>query len=95
MTSENQLILSIVNGNTSGFSELMNQYHDEIFKYVFNIVGNINQSDDIVQEIFIRVFKKIKSFLFQILYNTYFWDNYFFADVAAKITYFKLFSRAL
>lgn len=62
MTSDNQLILSVINGNTDAYSKLMDQYHDEIYKYVYNIVGDVNHSDDVVQEIFIRVFKKLKSY---------------------------------
>lgn len=62
MTSDNQLILSIQNGNTDAYSILMNQYHDEIYKYVYNIIGDVNQSDDVVQEIFIRVFNKLNKY---------------------------------
>lgn len=62
MTSDNQLILSIINGNTDAYSILMNQYHDEIYKYVYNIIGDVDHSDDVVQEIFIRVYKKLKTY---------------------------------
>ncbi|MBN2604518.1 MAG: RNA polymerase sigma factor [Bacilli bacterium] len=62
MTSENQLILDILQGNTSAYSKLMDQYHDEIYRYVYNIIGNEFTTDDIVQEIFIRVYHKLGSF---------------------------------
>ena len=62
MTADNQLMLSVINGNTDAYSQLMNQYHDEIYKYVYNIIGDANHSDDVVQEIFIRVFKKLKTY---------------------------------
>lgn len=62
MTSDNQLIISVLDGNTEAYSTLMNQYHDEIYKYVYNIIGDVNHSDDVVQEIFIRVFKKLNSY---------------------------------
>lgn len=62
MPTENQIILNVLNGNTNAFSEIMNKYHDEIYRYVFNILGDANYSDDVVQEIFIRVFNKLKSF---------------------------------
>lgn len=62
MDTDNQLILNILKGNTNEYSHLMAKYHNEIYMYVFNIIGDVNYSDDVVQEIFIRIYKKLKYF---------------------------------
>lgn len=62
MQNENQLIKDILNGNKESFSVLMKNYHDEIYHYVYNLVGDFNNSDDVVQEIFIRVYNKLSSY---------------------------------
>ncbi len=62
MTSDNQIIENILSGKKDYFSILMEKYHNEIFKYVYNILGDYQTTEDLLQEIFLKVYKNLSKF---------------------------------
>jgi len=60
--NDNELIEKILEGDKDLFSQIMNKYHNEIFKYVYNIVNNYNETEDLLQEIFFKLYKNLKKF---------------------------------
>ena len=62
MENDNQIIKHVLSGKNDYFSILMEKYHNEIFKYVYNILGNYQTTEDLLQEIFMKVFKNISKF---------------------------------
>ncbi|MCF7927102.1 MAG: RNA polymerase sigma factor [Candidatus Izimaplasma sp.] len=59
---DNKIIAHILDGKKDHFSVLMDKYHNEIFKYVYNLVYDYETTEDLLQEIFFKVFKNIDKF---------------------------------
>lgn len=69
----------IRNGETDAFVHIVRRYQRMIFTIVFKIVNNKTDAEDIVQEIFIKIFQSLDKFrgdavfstwLYRIAYNT-------------------------
>ena len=59
---EIQLIISAQEGDAAAAEELANQYWDRIFRYLFRLIGNWSDAEDIAQETFLRAFKNLKGY---------------------------------
>lgn len=59
MNDDFVVIKQVLNGKKDHFGILMNKYHNEIFSFVFNMLGNYEDTEDILQEIFIKVYKNL------------------------------------
>ena len=59
MKTDIEIIEEILNGKNDYFSVLMEKYHNEIFKYVYNILGNYETTEDLLQEIFLKTYKNL------------------------------------
>lgn len=63
MATEEDKDLAIIeqfqDGDLSAFDELMERYKKRMFSYVYKSVKNWDDTDDLVQEIFIKVFKAL------------------------------------
>jgi len=55
--TDEQLILCFQKGDVSCFEELVRRYKDQLLNFAYRFVGNRSDSEDIVQETFLRVFK--------------------------------------
>ncbi len=62
MKTDIEIIEEILNGKNDYFSVLMEKYHNEIFKYVYNILGNYETTEDLLQEIFLKTYKNLKKY---------------------------------
>jgi len=61
-TSDEALIADFQSGRTEAFNILVGRYKDQLMNFVFRYVGDYDQSDDIVQEVFIRVYRNKHSY---------------------------------
>jgi len=59
--NDEEIILSYKNGNQEAFKDLINRYSSPIYNFTARIT-NQNDANDIVQEIFIKVWKNISRF---------------------------------
>lgn len=71
-----ELINRTLNGEQEAFSELVTRYKRLVYSIVYNIVRNREESDDVSQEVFLRVYKALDR------YN----PEYKFSTWIAKIT---------
>ena len=62
MKTDIEIIAEILNGKNDYYSLLMEKYHNEIFKYVYNILGNYESTEDLLQEIFLKTYKNLKKY---------------------------------
>lgn len=61
MSDEDLVILSLE--NEDDFLFLMKRYEEKLLKYIFKISGfNKDEADDVLQEVFIKVFKNLNDF---------------------------------
>src|ERR1043166_1828022 len=58
LQSDEELIASFQQGKTEAFNLLVGRYKDQLMNYVFRYLGDYDQADDVVQETFIRVYRK-------------------------------------
>ena len=57
-----QVIRDVLSGKTDHYSLLMEKYHNEIFSFVFNMLGQYQDTEDIVQDIFIKTYHSLSKF---------------------------------
>ncbi|MFA6524579.1 MAG: sigma-70 family RNA polymerase sigma factor [Candidatus Paceibacterota bacterium] len=59
--TDNELIELYKNGNDEAFKKLIEKYSSSIYNFTYHITGK-NNASDIVQEVFIKVWKNINRF---------------------------------
>lgn len=78
-TTDLELIIKIKDGDISPFSSLVNKYKDKVYSLCVKIVKDEMAAEDVVQMVFIKVFKNLDGFkmqsefstwLYRITYNT-------------------------
>lgn len=74
------LIESLKNGDEKAYNYLIDKYHHNLCVYANSLVKNIYSAEDIVQNVFIKVWEQrtrlktdhaIKSFLYKLVYNEF------------------------
>jgi len=68
---EELLIRKAQRGNLQAFENLVHRYDAKIMRLIFNMVNDIEDTKDLYQEVFIKVFKSIKQFRFQSEFYTW------------------------
>jgi len=75
-----KLIDSLKKGDAKAYTYLINNYHHKLCVYAYTLTHNHDDSEDIVQNVFIRVWKKrdrlksdfsLQSFLYKSVYNEF------------------------
>jgi RNA polymerase sigma-70 factor (ECF subfamily) len=56
---ELKLIKHILNGHKDDYRHLMDLYYRELFKYIYNMVGSYETTEDLLQEIFLKVYENL------------------------------------
>ncbi|MGH9431963.1 MAG: RNA polymerase sigma factor [Terriglobia bacterium] len=62
---ERNLVLAVLRGDSPAFHELYSAYRDRIYNLVVYSIGDSLQAQDVVQTIFLNVFRGLGSFRFQ------------------------------
>lgn len=62
MPTDEMLAAQILRGDTAAFEEILNRYKKSVFSIVYRMIGNYHEAEDISQEVFISVYKKIDQF---------------------------------
>lgn len=63
--NENDIIREIKGGNTEIFSKLVDIYKNRIFALSYKFTNDYNETQDLSQEILIKIFKNISKFRFE------------------------------
>lgn len=80
MAEEIELIQSAQKGDLDAFRTLVERYKKNVYYFAFDMTGNHQDAEDLSQEVFIKMFKSLKSFkmksklsywLYRITLNTY------------------------
>lgn len=59
---EEELVQELKAGNQKAFQKLVSQYQDKVLATSMGYVHNLEEAEDLAQEVFIQVFKKINQF---------------------------------
>lgn len=57
-----ELILEFKEGNIQGFNELVRRYQKKIYWVARRIVGSHDEADDVIQDVFVKVYEKLQDF---------------------------------
>lgn len=60
--SDEQLIQWVAQGDASCLGTLFERHHKALYNYALQLTRNTNQSEDLVQDLFLRLLKKASSF---------------------------------
>ena len=71
MFNEKELIPKILGGDLRAFDVLVKQYERLVFHISFKLVNQTDAAQDISQEVFIKVFRNLKSFAYQAKLSTW------------------------
>ena len=73
-----ELLTRLKNGDVMAFDQVYELYNHKLFSFVFKILKNEAEVDDIVQEVFVKIwesrhklqdYKSLNSYIFTIAYN--------------------------
>ena len=62
LQSEGELLSRCAKGDTGAFGKLVTHYENAIFNLVYRMVGNRHDAENVTQEVFIKAFRKIRTF---------------------------------
>ncbi|MCX7921299.1 MAG: sigma-70 family RNA polymerase sigma factor [Clostridia bacterium] len=68
---EKYLLLKSKNGDIEAFEELIEAYQRKVFNMALRMIGNHDDASELAQEVFIRVYKSIKSFKEESSFSTW------------------------
>ncbi|NIP29602.1 MAG: sigma-70 family RNA polymerase sigma factor [Candidatus Dadabacteria bacterium] len=71
MESDIDLILRVQNGDDTAFSEILRRYYNRILNYVYRYTNNRETSEDLTQEIFMRVHRSVKNYRPEAKFSTW------------------------
>ena len=71
MENEKQVINQAKSGNIQAFQKLVETYSSKLYSAAYRILGDKEQAEDCVQEVFIKVYNKIGTFNEQSKFSTW------------------------
>jgi RNA polymerase sigma-70 factor (ECF subfamily) len=58
-----RLMLAVADDDTSAFEQLWSRYHNDVGSVIEHLIGNRRYTDDLVQEVFLRVYRARKTYV--------------------------------
>lgn len=71
MNDIEEIIEKVKKGETEYFREIINEYQQKLFKYCFYMLQNIEEAEDAVQEVFIKVCEKLNKYNYKMSFNAW------------------------
>ncbi len=68
---DSRLIQAALRGEDQAYRHLMAKYHDQIYNFIFRMVHDREQVEDLTQESFIKAFQSLKSFNEEFAFSTW------------------------
>lgn len=66
-----QLVIDARNGDQKAYEQLLNRYKNGIFNMIYQMVKNHDETEDLVQETFIKAFNSLNSYNEQYAFSTW------------------------
>jgi RNA polymerase sigma factor (sigma-70 family) len=68
---DSRLIQEALKGDNRAYQKLMAKYHDAIYNFIYRMVHDREQVEDLTQEAFIKAFSSLKSFNEEFAFSTW------------------------
>ena len=92
MFNEREIIPKVINGDFKAFDLLVKQYERLVYYIIYKLIDDKHHAEDISQEVFIKVYKSLKSFNYQSKFSTWVARVAYFTAVnhlkKSKLNYF-------
>ncbi len=85
--SDEKLVERFLEGDKSALDELLQRYHSRVYRLAYGILRNPQDAEEVIQEVFLRVFQKLDSFKGESSFSSWLYR------VAINTTYMKLRDR--
>lgn len=66
-----RLMLKFKEGDKAAFGELLDKYHKRVINFIYRMVQDRDEADDLAQEVFVRVYKSAASYLPRAKFSTW------------------------
>jgi RNA polymerase sigma-70 factor (ECF subfamily) len=60
--SDSELVKIIIKKNPESYREIVKRYQRKLFVYLYHLVGNKEETEDILQNVFVKVYANLKKF---------------------------------
>jgi RNA polymerase sigma-70 factor (ECF subfamily) len=70
-SEDSQIIQDALRGDDAAYKKLMKKYHDPIFNFIYRMVHDREQVEDLTQEAFIKAFSSLSSFNEEYAFSTW------------------------
>jgi RNA polymerase sigma-70 factor, ECF subfamily len=71
LPNEPELLKRCAKGNTEAFGALVSHYQDAIYNVAYRMLGHREDARDVTQEVFVKAFRKIRSFEARASFSTW------------------------
>jgi RNA polymerase sigma-70 factor, ECF subfamily len=62
VAEDNSLIRLVKSGHPEIYDEIVKRYEKKLFSYIYRLVGNREEAEDILQNVFVKAYRNIKTF---------------------------------
>ncbi|USG67296.1 RNA polymerase sigma factor [Brevibacillus ruminantium] len=62
MQSDAEIIQRILQGDTEGYRELIQRYQHMIYVFIYKMINNRTDAEDLTQEVFVKAYEKLSTF---------------------------------
>jgi RNA polymerase sigma-70 factor (ECF subfamily) len=87
MESDIELMMRTKSGDDSAFTDLMRRHYKGLVNYIYRFTNNRETSEDLAQEVFLRVYRSVKTYEPQAKFSTWLYKiatNLCFTNVKAR-----------
>jgi RNA polymerase sigma-70 factor (ECF subfamily) len=70
---DNLYVEQFLAGNAEGFEMLVRKYQNRVLNIVYSLIGKDRESEDIVQEVFLKIYRGLNSFRKRCRFSTWFY----------------------
>ena len=71
MNDEKILLKRCQSGERDAFEELLTLYNQKVYNIAYRMMGNYHDTSDVVQEVFVRIFKSLRNFRGDCAFSTW------------------------
>ncbi len=68
---DKDLINQLRKGDLRAFEEIYRRYGSFVYSVAYNVLGNRSEAEDLVQDVFLRLYRKVNGFMFRSSLKTY------------------------
>jgi RNA polymerase sigma-70 factor, ECF subfamily len=68
---DSELVRQIQSGDSAAFDELMRRYKRPVVNFVYRMLGNAADADDVTQEVFVRVYQNLDGYRLETKFSTW------------------------